>query len=194
MTMGPQANGQLYGSDYTQLGINSQAVYFSANMYGDQGGFYAELFEANKSQMEKGLANFTADGSSSLRIPPGPGITAATGPFLADPVQPTINLDRSNRNVETFLDTLDGPDPVTGHFCGFFGGGFSDSCSGLARWDMRNAIAHDTGGPAPTLPGSYVPAAPFLASGPARQPSRNRCLDELELRLSRAPWLRPRIT
>ena len=190
MSMGPQANGQLYGADYTQLGINSQAVYFSANMYGDQGGFYAELFEANKSQMEKGLANFTADGFFNLRIPTGPGITAATGPFLADTVQPTINLDRSNRNVETFLDTLDGPDPVTGHFCGFFGGGFSDSCSGLARWDMRNAIAHDTGGPAPTLTGSYVPTAPFLVSVPASQPSCNRCIDVLDLRLTATPVIR----
>src|SRR5262245_25991826 len=44
-------NGNQFGADYTQLGINSQAVYFSGNMFGEQGGFFAELFEANKRQM-----------------------------------------------------------------------------------------------------------------------------------------------
>jgi hypothetical protein len=159
-------------------------------MFGDQGGFYAELFEANKSQMEMGLANFTADGFFNLQIPTGPGITPATGPFLADTVQPTINLDRNKGGTETFLDTLDGPDPVTGHFCGFFGGGFDDSCSGLARWDMTRPIAHDNGGPAPTLTGSYVPTAPFLVSVPANQPSCNLCIDVLDLRLTATPVIR----
>src|SRR5207248_3358792 len=123
MSMGPQANGQLFGADYTQLGINSQAVYFSGNMFGSQGGFYAELFEANKAKMEKGTADFTADGFFNLRGT-GPGTTAATGPFLADTVQPTVNLDSSAGTDETFVDTMDGPDVMTGHFCGFFGGGF----------------------------------------------------------------------
>jgi hypothetical protein len=184
----PDKTIQKFGADYTQLGINSQAVYFSANMFGENGGFFAELFEANKAQMEAGKAHFTADGFMNMRII-GPA-TPASNPFIADTVQPTLNLDSSNGTTETFLDTLDFPDPVTGHSCGFFGGGFDQSCSGLARWDMANPIAHDTGGVAPTLNGSYVATAPFLVSVPADQPSCNLCIDVLDLRLTATPVIR----
>lgn len=181
--------GQQFGADYTQLGINSQAVYFSANMYGEQGGFFAELFEANKAQMEKGQARFTADGFYNLQGT-GPGNTAATGPFIADTVQPTINLDNSAGTSETFVDTMDGPDVMTGHFCGFFGGGFSDACSGLIVWTMANPTRHDTGGATPTLTATLVPTAPFVVSVPADQPSCNLCIDVLDLRLTGTPVIR----
>src|SRR5260370_17754068 len=111
--------GRNFGADYTQLGINGQAVYFSANMFSNtDNGFYAELFEANKAKMEGGKGSFTADGFFNLRAN-GPGITAATGPFLADTVNPAINLDASAGNTDTSANTLDGPDPVTGNYCGF---------------------------------------------------------------------------
>ena len=182
-----------FAADYTQLGINGQAVYFSANMFGPStglnGGFYSELFEANKAQMEKGQAHFTADGFFNLQAQ-GPGITTATGPFLADTVQPAQNLDASAGGAETFVNTLDGPDPVTGHFCGFFGGGSKDSCSGLGLWQMTNPIAHDRGGPAPKFTGTYVPTAPFLVSQPADQPSCRSCVDVLDLRFTGTPVVR----
>jgi hypothetical protein len=182
--------GRNFGADYTQLGINGQAVYFSANMFSNtDNGFYAELFEANKAQMEKGKGNFTADGFFNLRAN-GPGITAATGPFLADTVNPSINLDGSAGNNETFVNTLDGPDPVTGHFCGFTGLGFSDSCSGIAVWTMTDPIAHDRGGAAPTLTATYEATQPFLVSPPANQPSCNQCIDALDLRFTGTPVVR----
>src|SRR5438045_4662557 len=61
--------GQPFAADFTQLGMNSQAVYLSANMFGvgPSGGFYAELFEANQAQMEKGKRNLTADAFFNLR-------------------------------------------------------------------------------------------------------------------------------
>ena len=181
--------GRNFGADYTQLGINGQAVYFSANMFGNAGGFYAELFEANKAKMEAGKGGFTADGFFNLQAN-GPGITAATGPFLADTVNPAINLDGSAGGAEVFVNTLDGPDPVNGHFCGFTGLGFSDSCSGLAVWKMTNPTAHDQGGPAPTLTGTYVATKPFLVSPPADQPSCNQCVDALDLRFTGTPVVR----
>jgi hypothetical protein len=184
--------GQKFGADYTQLGINSQAVYFSANMFGEQGGFFAELFEANKAQMEIGQAGFKADGFFNLQGT-GPGTTPATGPFLADTVQPTLNLDNSaGVTSETFVDTMDGPDVMTGHFCGFLGGGFHDSCSGLVVWTMANPILHDngSGGAAPTLTATLVPTAPFLVSVPANQPSCNLCIDVLDLRVTGTPVIR----
>ena len=183
--------GQQFGADYTQIGINSQAVYFSGNMFGENGGFFAELFEANKSQMERGKTHFTADGFYNLRVTAGPGITSQTGPFVADTVQPTLNLDSSNGTTETFLDTVDGPDVQNGHFCGFLGGGFDQTCSGLLRWDMANPIAHDSpGGVAPTLTGSYVATAPFLVSNPADEPSCSQCVDVLDLRITATPVIR----
>jgi hypothetical protein len=182
--------GQKFGADYTQLGINGQAVYFSGNMFGENGGFFAELFEANKAQMETGGTSFTADGFYNLLVTAGPGITAKTGPFVADTVQPTLNIDSSNGTSETFLDTVDGPDVQNGHFCGFLGGGFDQTCSGLLRWDMANPIAHDSGGAAPTLTGSYVATAPFLVSNPADEPTCNQCVDVLDLRITATPVIR----
>jgi hypothetical protein len=187
--METDVNGQKFAADFTQLGINSQAVYFSANMFGEQGGFFAELFEANKAQMEKGQAHFTADGFFNLQGT-GPGNTAATGPFLADTVQPTLNLDGSTGTSETFVDTMDGPDVMTGHFCGFFGGGFADSCSGAVVWTLANPILHDSGGAAPTLTATLVATAPFLVSVPADQPSCNLCIDANDLRIPATPVIR----
>jgi len=186
--METDVNGQKFAADYTQLGINAQGVYFSGNMFGENGGFFAEIFEANKAQMEKGQAHFTADGFFNLRAT-GPASTA-TGPFLADTVEPTLNLDGSTGTSETFVDTIDGPDPVTGHFCGFFGGGFADSCSGLIVWTMANPTTHDSGGPPPALTAQLVPTAPFLVSVPADQPSCNLCIDANDLRIPATPVVR----
>ena len=183
--------GRPFGADYTQLGINSQAVYFSANMFENAPGtgFYAELFEANKARMEAGLGGFTADGFFNLQAH-GPGITSKTGPFLADTVNPAQNFDSSAGTDETFVNTLDGPDPVNGHFCGFLGGGFEDSCSGLAVWKMSNPVGHDHGGPAPILTATYVATPPFLVSPAADQPSCKRCVDALDLRFTGTPVVR----
>jgi len=186
--METDVNGQKFAADYTQLGMNSQAVYFSGNMFGEQGGFFAELFEANKSQMEAGQAHFTADGFYNLQGT-GPA-TAKTGPFFADTVQPTLNIDGSTGTSETFVDTMDGPDVMTGHFCGLLGGGFSDSCSGLVVWTLANPVGHDSGGAAPALTAQLVPTAPFLVSVPANQPSCNLCIDANDLRIPATPVVR----
>ncbi len=178
-----------FSADYTQLGINGQAVYFSSNMFGPRtglnGGFYAELFEANKAKMQAGKGGFTADGFINLQVH-GPGITAATGPFLADTVNPALNLDGSAGGAEIFLSTMDGPDPINSHFCS----SLVDSCSGLGVWKMTNPTAHDQGGPAPTLSGTYVPSKPFAFSPPANQPSCNLCIDALDLRFTGTPVVR----
>ncbi|HEY1419315.1 MAG TPA: hypothetical protein VGG90_01240 [Candidatus Dormibacteraeota bacterium] len=182
--------GRPFNADYTQLGINGQAVYFSSNMFANNGnGFYAELFEANKAKMEKGQGGFTADGFFNLQGT-GPGTSAATGPFLADTVQPTVNLDASAGAAEVFVDTVDGPDLLNGHFCGFTGGGLADACSGLVVWKMTNPTAHDHGGPAPTLTATYEPTKPFAVSPAADQPSCNQCIDALDLRITGTPVIR----
>lgn len=179
--------GQKFAADYTQLGINGKAVFFSGNMFGENGGFFAELFEANKAQMESGGTAFHADGFFNLRGT-GPGTTAATGPFLADTVNPALNLDGGSS--ETFAGTMDGPDVMTGHLCGFTGERSADSCSGLVIWTMTNPIGHDSGGAAPGFSGTLVPTAPFLANVPADQPSCNNCIDANDLRIPATPVVR----
>src|SRR5712691_10090740 len=66
--------GQPFIADYTQPGINRDAVYFSPNMFTTDGTRfpYGELFEANKAKMERGEGGFTADGFFNLRAN-GPG-------------------------------------------------------------------------------------------------------------------------
>ena len=61
-------------ADFTMIGLNGQAVYFSANMFAQDGSSYAyaEVFEANKAKMEAGQGGFTADGFINLRAT-GPG-------------------------------------------------------------------------------------------------------------------------
>ncbi|HEX3508811.1 MAG TPA: hypothetical protein VHW94_10510 [Candidatus Dormibacteraeota bacterium] len=182
-----------FAADFTQIGLNGDAVYFSANMFGPStglnGGFYGEIFEANKSKMERGKASFTADGFFNMKVT-GPGNTAATGPLLADTLNPALNLDGSGGPGEPFTDTMDGPDPMTGHFCGFFGGGAADSCSGLGLWRMTNPIGHDSGGGAPKLSFTLVPTKPFIFSAPSDQPSCNQCIDPSDLRISATPIVR----
>lgn len=176
-------------NDFTQIGLNGQAVYVSLNMFNFDptslnGGFYAELFEANKAQIERGKAGFKADGFFNLQAH-GPGAPASS-PFIADTVHPAMNLDGSAGGREEFTSTLDGPDPVTGHLCT----SFTDSCSGLGLWTMTNPVAHDSGGPAPTLTARYVPTKPFVFSPASTQPSCKKCVDASDLRTSGTPMVR----
>jgi hypothetical protein len=175
------SHGTPFAADFTQIGLDGQAVYFSANMFGLQGGFYAEIFEANKRQMERGKGSFTADGFVNLQAN-GPGVPiAGVGPFLADTVQPVLNLDGTNDGV--FVDTFDGPDPVTGNLCS----SPSDACTGLAVWRMGNPTGHDQGGPAPTLTASRVDTQPFMFPPPADEPGCTQCVDASDLRISATP-------
>jgi hypothetical protein len=178
--------GQPFVADFTQIGIDDDAVFFSANMFTADGSAfpYAELFEANKVKMERGEGGFTADGFFNLRAS-GPG--TGTGSFLADTVQPALSLDGSAHGAEVFVDTFDGPDPVSGHACT----SAADSCRGLALWRLTNPVAHDHGGSPPVLTGTYVPGVrPYVFSPAADQPSCNQCIDPSDLRVSATPVVR----
>jgi hypothetical protein len=181
-----------FAADFTQIGVNREGVFFSANMFGPStgpnGGFYAEVFEANRSRMERGQGGFTADGFFNLQAH-GPA-SDTPGPFIADTVQPALDVDGSGGTGQVFLDTIDGPDPVTGNTCGFFGGGTADACSGLILWSMSNPTAHDAGGPSPALTGTLVPTRPFVFPDAADQPSCGACVDANDLRIGTTPVVR----
>ena len=186
--------GSTNAADFTMIGLNGPAVYFSANMFQANGNYaYAEIFEANKAKMEAGIGGFTADGFINLQGT-GPGITAATGPFLADTVQPVIDTGGSSQGNqenrpsgdEFFVNTIDGPDLLNGHLCS----SAADACKGLALWRLSNPIGHDTGGGDPTLTGTYIAdTKPFVFPPPSDQPSCNACVDASDLRISGTPVL-----
>ncbi|MFI5198750.1 MAG: hypothetical protein ACHQXL_00050 [Candidatus Limnocylindrales bacterium] len=167
-------------ADFTQIGLDNDALYFSANIFNQAGTAYeyAEIFEANKHQMETGRTSFTADGFFNLQVH-GPG-----GDFLADTVQPALAVD--GHGAGTFVDTLDGPDPISGSLCS----SPTDTCRGLAVWRMGNPTAHDDGGPAPTLTGARVDTQPFIFSPPADEPGCTQCVDASDLRIGATPMER----
>ena len=178
-------------ADFTQLGLNGDAVFFSANMFTQDGSAYAyaELFEANKARMEGGRGGFTADGFFNLSVSGPTGIQ-----FLADTVQPALDLgggtnsdgDWRSAGAEPFVDTFDAPDPITGNFCS----STADACSGLALWNLSNPTGHDRGGKAPTLAGTYVPTIlPYSFPPAADQPTCVQCIDASDLRISAIPML-----
>jgi hypothetical protein len=189
------SGGTDFGADFTQIGLNSDAVFFSANMFQNTStGFFAEVFEANKAQMENGQGNFTAAGFRRLQGT-GPG-TAKTGPLPADTVQPVLDLNQARGDRRSsksggadglFLDTVDGPDLLNGHLCS----SPTDACQGLMMWRMSNPTAHDKGGPAPTLTGTYIPdTKPFSFPPAADQPSCNQCVDANDLRIPATPMMK----
>lgn len=191
------SHGTPFAADFTQIGLNGDAVFFSANMFGLKGGFFAEIFEANKAQMERGRADFTADGFANLQGT-GPGTaTAGVGPFLADTVQPVLTLSGDRFGVRSrsdggagsqdglFVDTVDGPDLLSGNLCS---NPTTDACKGLILWRMRDPIAHDHGARAPTLTATYLPhTKPFAFPPAADQPSCNACVDGDDLRIPATP-------
>jgi hypothetical protein len=193
------SHGTPFAADFTQIGFNGDAVFFSANMFGLNGGFFAEIFEANKAQMERGRADFTAQGFANLQGN-GPGIPiAGAGPFLPDTVQPVLTLGRGAERSDArahrghagedglFVDTVDGPDLINGNLCS----SPADACHGMILWRMSAPIAHDRGGPAPTLSATYLPnTAPFSFPPAADQPSCSECVDTNDLRIPATPVLR----
>jgi hypothetical protein len=186
------SDGSTFAADYTQIGFNGQAVFFSANMFNTTGpGFYAEVFEANLSQMEKGTDNFVADGFRHIQGT-GPG-TKHTGPFLADTVQPVQTIQGTgsspagNSSTGVFVSTDDGPDLLNGHLCS----SAADACRGLIVWNMSNPLAHDNGGQAPTFTGTYLPdTQPFFFPPAADEPTCRACVDALDLRITATPVLK----
>ena len=168
--------GTTNGADFTMIGFDDKAIYFSANMFNQEGSAYeyAEVFGASKAKMEAGLP-VTAHGFFNLTVS-GPG-----GSLQVDTVQPALTEDRGRGpGGEFFVDTFNGPiDPVSGHTCT----SNADSCRGLAVWTINNPLASS-----PTLSFAYVGnTKAYSFPPPADQTSCNECLDSSDLRISATP-------
>lgn len=162
-------------ADFTMVGFDSEAVYFSANMYDQTGATfaYAEIFAASKAQMIAG-EDVVAHGFSKLAVH-GPG-----GTFAVDSVHPALGEGQSSASVgqpEYFVNTFNGFDPVTGHGCT----GADDACSGLAVWKFYDALT------SPTLTVAYVPTASYTFPPAADETTCTACVDSGDLRISAPP-------
>jgi hypothetical protein len=189
------SGGRPFTADYTQIGFNKDAVFFSANMFksDNTAGFYAEIFEANKAQMEKGQDDFHALGFRDIQATSPGTAKANVGPFLADTLQPVVTLDSSNGSSKRggadgfFLDSVDGPDLTTGNLCS----SAADACKGLLLWKMTNPIGHDDGGARPALSVTYMPnTKPFYFPPASNQPSCSQCIDSNDLRIPGTPQMK----
>ena len=173
--------GTTFAADYTQIGITKDALLFSGNMFNTDPStaatdpFYAEVFEANKAQMERGKADFTALGFKRI-FGFGPGAPAGNK-FFADTLQPVSPLTGGASDA-LFVSTDDGPDLLTGNGCT----SAADACRGLILWRMTRPTAHDEGGPAPSFSGTLVDTKPFYTPPTSDQPSCQQCVDSNDLR------------
>src|SRR5713101_1835221 len=88
--METDVNGQKFAADFTQIGLNSQAVYFSANNFGEQGGVFADSCSG---LIVWTLANPTGHDSGGA-APTLTGKLVPTAPFVVNvPAdQPSCNL------------------------------------------------------------------------------------------------------
>jgi hypothetical protein len=169
--------GTTNGADFTMIGLDDKGVYFSANMFNQEGTAYeyAEIFGASKAKMEAGQP-VVAHGFFNLTVS-GPG-----GSLQVDTVQPALTEDRRGHGpgAEFFVDTFNGPiDPVSGHTCT----SDADSCRGLAVWAFRNVTSNN-----PSLTFAYVGnTKAYSFAPPADQTTCTECIDSSDLRISATP-------
>ncbi|HEV2237756.1 MAG TPA: hypothetical protein VGR57_13945 [Ktedonobacterales bacterium] len=166
--------GTTNGADFTMVGFDSIGLYFSANMFTQDGSAYsyAEVFGVNKHQMEANL-DVTAPGYFNLLV------NGPFGSYVADTVQPAQTEGQALSNSgEAFVDTLNGFDPATGAGCT----SPTDACQGLAVWTMHPG----QNGPA-SLGFSFVPTKPYYVPPPADQTTCKQCIDSSDLRISATP-------
>jgi hypothetical protein len=168
--------GTTNGADFTQIGLDDKGIYFSANMFNQEGTAYeyAEIFGASKAKMEAGQP-VVAHGFFNLTT------TGPAGAFAVDTVQPSLTLDRPGRGpgAEFFVNTFNGFDPVSGHGCS----SDADSCRGLAVWGLSNVTSNS-----PSLAFAYVGnTKAYSFPPPADQTTCNECIDSSDLRISATP-------
>ncbi|MBA2288636.1 MAG: hypothetical protein H0W02_24435 [Ktedonobacteraceae bacterium] len=158
--------GRTNAADYTQFGFDGQAVYFTGNMFNQDGSayMYAEIFGAKKSTMEAGRG-VTAYGFYNLTV----------GGVPVDTVQP----------METEAHSYSGP--VAGLFSNSFnmnfgGGSCSSGCSGVTVWAMGNPGTSST-----FLTGVVIGTNGYSLPPNADEPGCGGCIETLDTRISGTP-------
>ncbi len=154
-------------ADYTQVGFDQTAIYFSGNMFNQAGTayVYAESFSALKSTMEAGGA-VTAYGFFNFK---------ANGVVL-DTVQPLENEASSGPGVGLLINSFN----INGDGSSNC---FSSACSGLVVWAIANP-----GKSTVSASGVVVSTSTTYISPPAADdPGCTGCIETLDTRISATP-------
>ena len=153
-------------ADYTQFGFDSEAAYFSINMYNKTGYIfkYAQVLAASKALMESGSA-VTAKGFRRLRA----------GSTYVDTVQPveTQATGKMTPTAELLISSFD--INSGGNEC-------RQGCSGLVVW----AFAHPNEKNQSLTQVSVSTPTYTLAPG-ADQPGCSQCIETLDTRVTGTP-------
>jgi hypothetical protein len=162
-------------ADFSQLGFDGQAVYFSANMRNVATFQYAEVFEANKNAMENNQP-FTALGFTRLQA-------CSVRCVMVDTVQPALSESqaRYDPRAEFLVNTFNLLGDPSGNDCVY------SACSSAAVWAFSNPIAHDTGGSAPVLTSTLISTNPYIMPPDADQPGCVRCIPTMDTRITATP-------
>ena len=162
------SQGPGYWADFPGFGFNDQAIFFSGNVFlaaGSSSSFQdAEVYEANKAAIEAGSLAFSVSGFTGLTDPLG-------SPAFA--VQPVA--DEAPAGAAPSAGLL-----VSSQNC-------SSPCSGLTLWAFNNPIAHDSGGPAPTLTAASISSPSYFVPPNADEPGCAGCIDTGDTRISATP-------
>ncbi|HEV2580300.1 MAG TPA: hypothetical protein VGT44_05560 [Ktedonobacteraceae bacterium] len=159
------AQGTTFPVDFTQLGFNGSAVYFSGNLLNLSGSTfeYAEVFAASKSLMESG-STVTAKGFKKLKA----------SNTLVDSVQPveTQALGSSAPTAELLVSSFN---VKSG------GGSCSKGCSGVVAWAFANALK------TPSLSKVVVSTPTYTLPPYADQPGCSHCIETFDTRIGATP-------
>jgi hypothetical protein len=153
-------------ADYTQFGFDQTAIYFTGNMFTQDGNTYAyaESFSVLKSTMEAGSAA-TAYGLYKF---------SANNVFL-DTVQPVENEASSGPGVGLLINSFNMNGDGT-HDC------FTTACSGLVVWAIANP-----GQPTISATGVIVSSKTYINPPAADEPGHPASIETLDTRISGTP-------
>ncbi len=154
-------------ADFTEFGYDQKAIYFSGNMFSQDGSTYeyAESFSALKSSMEAGSAvsaygftHFTANG------------------VLVDTVQPVENEASSGPAAGLLINSFNGNGDGS-HDC------FSTACSGVVVWAVANP-----GTSSASISGVIASTSKTYINPPsADEPGCTACIETIDTRISATP-------
>lgn len=153
-------------ADYTQFGFDQTAMYFSGNMFNQNGTSYAyaETFAALKSTMEAG-SSVTAYGFYDF---------TANG-VAVDTVQPVENEASSGPGVGLLINSFDANGDGT-HNC------VSTACSGVVVWAIANPGQSTT-----SASGVVIATKSYILPPQADEPGCTGCVDTNDTRISGTP-------
>jgi hypothetical protein len=151
-------------ADFTQVGLDNQAFYFSGNMFSTAGFYdYAESFAANKAAMEAGTAT-TPKGLKDIKV----------GGLTIDTNQPVFVEANSHAYPAAGLF-------ITSDNINSGGGQCSSSCDQVIVLAMANPLT------APSFTSVTVTTPPFTLAPLGTEPGCTQCLETFDERISATP-------